>query len=121
MWMNVLLLVTVLGNLGFSAWLLQRCRRLRRELAEAQLKMDEYGADAGVNLPPSAGSRPLISVAILNPMELAMKESQLARMFGHLTPELVQREVYREIHQRLSTQLVEQGVVAEVTLHDARA
>ena len=51
-------------------------------------------------------------------MELAVRESPLAKAFGSLTPELVRREVYKEIYRRLCVQLQDQGVVAEVRLHD---
>jgi hypothetical protein len=117
--MNLILGLLVVTNLGVAALLWQRFQRMSNELAALRIRQDGLGADIGLNLRTPAGAVPMISVAVLNVMELARQESQLARAFGHLTPKLVQREVYREIHRRLSQQLREQGVVAEVTLHHA--
>jgi len=117
--MNLLMQVLLILNLGALTWLLQRQMRLRSDLRSALIQAEQRGASLGMNLPPQPLDSPLISVAILNPMELAAKESELARRFGSLAPDLVRREVYKEIHQRLSRQLIEQGVVAEVTLHHA--
>lgn len=114
--MEILIRVLLLANLAFSMWLLWQYRRMRAELRAALARLED-AVPAGAVLARRERS-PLISVAILNPMELAAKESQLARMFGGLTPELVRREVYKEIRRRLSVQLQEQGVVAEVMLHD---
>jgi len=118
--MNLMIPMLLALNLGVFAWLLLRQRRLQQDLSQALNSAEQLGASLGMNLPPQTIDAPLISVAILNPMELAAKESELARRFGNLAPDLVRREVYKQIHQRLSKQLVEQGVVAEVTLHHAR-
>ena len=121
--MTTLIGCLIAVNFAALAWLLQRQLRLRRELATAQYQLDDWGA-AGLAAQARAaiaalGRPALISVEILNPMELALRESPLARSFGSLAPELVRREVYKEIYQRLCRQLQEQGVVAEVRLHDA--
>ncbi|WP_029922318.1 hypothetical protein [Nevskia soli] len=120
--MNTLLwclVVVDFAALGLFAW---RHYALRRELVTAQRQLEQWGA-AGLGTLASSvfaalGRPSLISVEILNPMELAMKESPLAKAFGSLTPELVRREVYKEIYKRLCVQLQDQGVVAEVRLHD---
>ncbi|MDE0854384.1 MAG: hypothetical protein OSA97_08170 [Nevskia sp.] len=120
--MNLLLWCLIAANVTALAWLIRRQRLLRHELAAAQRQLEQWGAAGLGALAPNVfaalGRPSLISVEILNPMELAMRESPLAKAFGSLTPELVRREVYKEIYQRLCTQLQEQGVVAEVRLHD---
>ena len=120
--MNTLIWGLIAANfatLGLFVW---RHLSLRRELDAARQQLDQWGAAGLGNLASSVfaalGRPSLISVEILNPMELAVKESPLAKAFGSLTPELVRREVYREIYKRLCVQLQDQGVVAEVRLHD---
>jgi hypothetical protein len=104
-------------NILVSAWLLWRQLRLRRELRTAQLAV--AGLGAAPLPPPRPGS--LIAVEVLNPMELALRDSRLARSFGSLAPELVRREVYREVSKRMAVQLQEQGVVADLKIHDRPA
>ena len=120
--MNVLVWCLIVVNftaLGLFVW---RHFRLRRDLDTARKQLDQWGA-AGLGTLASSvfsalGRPSLISVEILNPMELAVRESPLAKTFGSLTPDLVRREVYKEIYKRLCVQLQDQGVVAEVRLHD---
>lgn len=112
----------IAANALALAWLYRRHRLLRRDLDSSRSQLAQWNADGIGTLAATAltalGRPTLISIEILNPMELAGKESSLARVFGSLTPELIRREVYRQFYQRLSLQLQEQGVVAEVRLHD---
>ena len=111
----------IAANLAALAWFLKQQSTLRRELDAAKRQLQEWGASGLGALAPTVfaalGRPALISLEILNPMELAMRESPMAKAFGGLTPELVRREVYKEIHKRLTVQLQEQGVVADVRLH----
>jgi hypothetical protein len=117
--MDLLVGALLLANILVSAWLLRRQLATGRELLRTQAAVEGLGGlPAAAPLPRNGG---LISVEILNPMELAVRDSRLARAFGSLTPELVRREAYREITRRLIVQLKEQGVVAEVRLHDRAA
>ena len=120
--MNLLSIVLVAANAAALAFLWWRHQGLRRDLDAGRRQLQEWNAAGVGKVAPTAlavlGRSPLISVEILNPMELAVKESPLAKAFGSLTPELVRREVYKVVYQRLCTQLQEQGVVAEVRLHD---
>jgi len=120
--MNFLSIVLAAANAAALAWLWWRHRGLRRDLDAGRRQLEEWNAAGVGKVAPAAlavlGHAPLISVEILNPMELAAKESALAKAFGSLTPELVRREVYKQFYQRLCLQLQEQGVVAEVRLHD---
>ncbi|MBV8063621.1 MAG: hypothetical protein JOY51_08495 [Nevskia sp.] len=112
----------IAANALVLAWLYRCQRRLRRDLDVSRGQLAQWNADglgvlAGTAL-TALGRPALISIEILNAMELAGKESSLARVFGSLAPELIRREVYKQFYQRLSRQLQEQGVVAEVRLHD---
>jgi len=120
--MNTLIWCLIAVNLAALALFAWRHFGLRRELDAARRQLDQWGA-AGLGALPasvfSALGRPaLISVEILNPMELAVRDSPLAKTFGSLTPDLVRREVYKEVYRRLNLELQEHGVVAEVRLHD---
>ena len=117
--MSPLVCALLLANILVSAWLLRRQLAVRRELLQAQAAVEGLCGLPAAAPPVRLGG--LISVEILNPMELAVRDSRLARTFGSLTPELVRREAYREITRRLIVQLKEQGVVAEVKLHDRTA
>ena len=120
--MNTLIWCLIAVNFTALGFFIRRHLGLRRELDTANRQLEQWGAAGLGSLASSVftalGRPSLISVEILNPMELAMRESPLAKAFGSFTPELVRREVYKEIYQRLCVQLQDQGVVAEVRLHD---
>ncbi|MFP5304736.1 MAG: hypothetical protein ACLGI7_02790 [Gammaproteobacteria bacterium] len=59
----------------------------------------------------------LISIEILNPIELAGRESSLAAPVGALAPGLIRRIVYQRVASILREQLAGQGVEAEVRFH----
>lgn len=120
--MNWLVYCLIAANAAALAFLGWRQQALRRDLQTSREQLRQWDAAGAGSLAATAlaalGKPALISVEILNPLELAVKESALARAFGSLTPELVRREVYKVVYQRLCLQLQEQGVVAEVRLHD---
>jgi hypothetical protein len=120
--MNLLIAILVAANAAALAFLWWRHQGLRRDLDAGRRQLEQWNAAGAGSLVATAlaalGKPSLISVEILNPMELAVKESALAKAFGSLTPELVRREVYKVVYQRLCMQLQEQGVIAEVRLHD---
>ncbi len=101
-------------------WRFERLRRLGTALATAAAPL----------LPPSTqpqeldallgeGKRMLISIEILNPMQLAAKESWFASVFGNLSPALIRNIVNERTQKMLATQLREYGVEADVKLHRA--
>jgi hypothetical protein len=121
--MNLLSWALIALNAAALAALAWRHAALRKSLDAARAQVEEWNA-SGLGTQAQAalaalGRPTLISIEILNPMELAQKESGLARTFGRLTPELVRRELYKEVVERLGMQLREQGVEAEVRLHNA--
>ncbi len=120
--MNLLIFCLIAANIAVLAFVWWRHQALRRDLQTSRQQLDQWNAAGAGSLAATAltalGRPALISVEILNPLELAVKESALARAFGSLTPDLVRREVYKVVYQRLCVQLQEQGVIAEVRLHD---
>ncbi|MDR3419304.1 MAG: hypothetical protein P4L83_24265 [Nevskia sp.] len=110
----------IAANLAVTAWFIRRHLVLRRALFAAQKQLDEWGASgSGAAGAMAALGRPaLISVEVLNALELATRESRLGKAFAGLAPELVRREVYKEFHRQLCEHLQAHGVVAEVRLHN---
>lgn len=72
--------------------------------------------------PPTAagGTRRLISIEILNPIELAGTRGRILGIAGSLAPGLTRRIVYDRTLKILRTQLVDQHVVADVRIHTLR-
>lgn len=104
--LTALLLTLTLLLAGLLVWQQWRTQRLLREL-EAKVP--------ALEISPAAPTPPaLITVEILNPMELAQRESRLAQAFGSLAPALIRRRVYDIVAQRLTEQIRAQGVEADI-------
>lgn len=67
-----------------------------------------------------AGRRRLISIEILNPIELATSRVKMAAILGAMRPSLLNRVVYTQAVKQVSATLEAEGVVAEVRIHGAR-
>jgi hypothetical protein len=65
----------------------------------------------------ATGTRRLLSIEILNPVELAGTRGRVVGIAGSLVPALTRRIVYDQTLRLLRKQLVDQGVVADVRLH----
>ena len=63
------------------------------------------------------GTRRIISIEILNPIELAGQRNRVFGIAGSFLPELTRRLVHDQTARRLRTQLVEHHVVADVRVH----
>lgn len=115
MWALLIALIGVAGLLGWRFWALSRLmNRLEAELATLASARVLEGPDIEALLAPERPT--LIAIEILNPFELAMRESRLAGPFGSLAPAMLRQEVYRQATERVREQLAAQGVQAEVTL-----
>lgn len=116
---NVLLLTNqlALALLLWRHWTLRReARATARQLAElpvSQLSKPELAELLG------RGSREVIAIEILNPLELAAKESWFADKFGGVTPSLIRKIVYARTLETIGPQLSGFGVKADVRLHRA--
>lgn len=109
-------------NLVLLAWLvigsLRNASRIRRLRADAEA-LKPLHAELGPELRQqleSARSR-VISIEILNPLQVAAKQSWLAGQFGALAPSLIQREVYRQTREILESQLREYGIEPRVRIY----
>jgi hypothetical protein len=112
------LTILLMAGLGFLTWRIMHLRRLvvtlEHDLRELGLAWKTLPPDAPALLPEKAA---FISIEILNPIELAAKESRMAGTMGGLAPGLIRGIVYRRTTSMLRDQLAENGVQAEVQLH----
>jgi hypothetical protein len=72
--------------------------------------------------PPTSTSslRRIITIEVLNPIELAGTRGRLAGIAGSLAPGITRRIVYDQVIRNLRHQLVQERVVADVRLHQVR-
>ncbi|MGI8680496.1 MAG: hypothetical protein ACR2LX_17790 [Jatrophihabitans sp.] len=112
----IVLVVTNLATLGVLAYLY---------LGPADGPRPDTAASDALNRTPRppavpGGTRRLISIEILNPIELAGTKGRIAGIAGSLVPGLTRRIVYDQTLKILKQQLVDQQVVADVRLHTLR-
>lgn len=119
------LLVAFASTVTVTALALWRIRRLRVDLTAANAELSRLAEElnaAPIDLSRTLGEggRKLITIEILNPIELASAETTFARTAGAVAPSLIRGEVTRRAVQRLHTQLAAEGVDAEIRIHDGR-
>lgn len=105
-WIGIALSAALLLAMALLAVLV----RLNRRLTTLREELDREPS-----LPVEDASRARISIEILNPFELAQRESPLAGAVARLAPKTIERIVYARTAQELARQLSEQGVHAQVT------
>lgn len=104
-----------------AALLWRNFKRLRVQEADIQPLLDIAPPPAAEVEEILGSPHPrLLSVEIQNPLQLAAKEMAAGGLFGHLAPETVRREVYRQAAKILREELEKWGIVSEVRVHAAR-
>ena len=101
----LVLLVTLIRQLGL---LHRRLHGLQQQLAGPP--------PLALSLPPT-GARTVIAIEILNPFELAVRETAFAGPAARVAPRTIERIVYRRAADQIAEQLEAQGVRAQVTMH----
>jgi hypothetical protein len=111
----ILLIVTNLVTLGVLAWFLLRPAD---HSAPDGATAAALAALSATPLPPvsSSGTRRLITIEILNPIELAGTRGRLAGIAGSLAPGTTRRLVYDQALKLVKRQLAHEHVVADVRL-----
>ncbi|MCX7069418.1 MAG: hypothetical protein NTW01_00255 [Gammaproteobacteria bacterium] len=104
-----MLIALLTAGLGWALLRLQR----RVDALHGQLVGDPAAALA----PGRIG--PVIEIRILNPFDLAVKETPLAGPAAKVAPRMIERIVYSRAAQQIAEQLKAQGVEAQVTTHGA--
>ncbi|MFA5938723.1 MAG: hypothetical protein WC809_05145 [Sinimarinibacterium sp.] len=118
-WINLFLL------LGLTVGAVVLFRRLDRHRAMLATLQQDHAALAGAwdKLPPDAirllanERAPVISIEILNPIELASQESEFAGPISTVAPQLIRKIVYQRTAEILRAELSEKGVQADVKVH----
>ncbi|MEO9138649.1 MAG: hypothetical protein ABI345_06230 [Jatrophihabitans sp.] len=113
----IVLIVTNVVTLGLLVWLYLQPIDLPHPDPAAASALDRSPRPAGLT---GSGTRRMISVEILNPIELAGTRGRLAGIAGSLVPGLTRRIVYDQTLKILRRQLVEEHVIADVRLHTLR-
>ena len=116
----ILTLQDVVGGYGRMTILNGTTARIRRAAITTVIgpngagKSTMFKAIFGL-LPVRSG--PVIEIRILNPFELAAKETPLAGPAAKVAPRMIERIVYSSAAQQIAEQLKAQGVEAQVTAH----
>lgn len=104
------------------AWRLQRTNKaLRAETIGLMWRLEQ----ADLSAPRTAQAElpledRLLSIRILNPLELASAQSKAAAMLHRVRPALLSKMVYDQAAESLRERLADEGVVAEVRVHAGR-
>lgn len=111
--MSALIVLLIVMLIALSGWLLLSLDRLQKRLAALQAHLH-----AEQPLPIAAApGQARIAIEILNPFELAARESRLAPALARLAPRLIERIVYQKAAVMIAAQMAEHGVKAEVKTH----
>ncbi|TXI82945.1 MAG: hypothetical protein E6Q40_11765 [Cupriavidus sp.] len=113
--MIFLTVLTLILSSGLLAWVLKLRARLAVLEAQTQDLSTRLGSAPAVK-GDSSGKPMLLTIEILNPVELARKESWFAGAFGALTPALLRRIVYAKTLVIMQEQLLQFDVKADVQL-----
>lgn len=115
--MGVLVLILVVTNLvalGIVGWLLLR-PTVGRPDAVVTSALDGSPRPSG-----ALGVRRVITIEILNPVELAGTRGRLAGIAGSLVPGITKRVVYDQALRQIRRDMRAQNVIADVRLHTIR-
>lgn len=115
--MTVLIALLILLLLGLCTWLLLVLRRFQLQLDALHARLQASPALLPPSMAPVGKAR--IVIEILNPFELAAKETRLATAAARLAPRMIERIVYDRAAIMIAQQMAEQGVEAEVKTHVA--
>lgn len=111
--MSVLIVLVAIALIGLCGWLIVQLGQMQRQLAALQLRLGPTPV-----LPPFAvAGQSRIAIEILNPFELAARETRFAGAAARLAPRMIERIVYERAAVMIAQQMAEQGVRAEVKTH----
>ncbi|MES2885276.1 MAG: hypothetical protein V4709_10755 [Pseudomonadota bacterium] len=111
--MSVLIALLITALIGLSAWLIYTLERMQKKLAALHERLHATPA-----LPlATVSGKSRIAIEILNPFELAARETRFAGAAAKLAPRMIERIVYERAAVMIAQQMAEQGVQAEVKAH----
>ncbi|MGN6609154.1 MAG: hypothetical protein ACTHMS_19340 [Jatrophihabitans sp.] len=112
-----LLAVTNLITLGVLGWLLLRPSGHGTPEPDAVVRSALDGAPAPTG---ALGVRRIITIEILNPIQLAGTRGRMAGIAGSLVPSITKRVVYDQALKQVRRDLTAQHAIADVRLHTIR-
>ncbi len=115
----LLLLLLDLAVLCVLLGLIARVRKQTRELSGQVVELTEQDPPVRVD-PVFASGKRLITVEVLNPVQLAATQNRLAGVAGAVAPDLIGKIVYEQAAKIMREQLAGQGVEADVRVHVSR-
>jgi hypothetical protein len=110
----LLLVLTNLVTLGVLAWYLLRPTGEEPDQVVAAA-LDDAPRPTG-----ALGVRRVITIEILNPIELAGSRGRVAGIAGSLVPSITRRVVYDQALKQIRRDMREYNVIADVRLHTIR-
>jgi hypothetical protein len=122
--MTIIGVVAFLLGLALVGYAIAELRRVRRSARRLEDEVREAAVRAGT-LPPDlvealgTGGRRVVAIEILNPFELAGRETWFARPLSAMTPDLLRSLVYQRAATMFRERAEEYGVQADVRLHRA--
>jgi|AntDeeMinimDraft_6_1070357.scaffolds.fasta_scaffold01893_2 hypothetical protein len=105
--MLYLLSVILLVLCGLTFWLWRRAIAQRERLERALARVAD---------PTTPEPEMLMTVRVLNPLEVARRESASARLIGDYMPETVRRMVFRRLTEELDDTLSKRGIESEISV-----
>lgn len=121
---SLVALVLAAGALAGCLVIGREVRTLRRRAADLDARV--AALLPAPPLPPNlaalfgSGSRRIIAVEILNPVEVATSQVKVAGLLGAVRPSLLNKIVYDQATTQVIDQLADHGVLADVQVHVAR-
>lgn len=114
----LLALLLAAGCVAGALLLRRENERLAGRVAALHEHLDLLRAPA--DLPAASAGEQLITIAILNPLELAATQTRAATVLHRVRPQLLSRIVHEQAAREIQERLGEEGVVAEVHVHGGR-
>ena len=121
--MNIDIIVLLSVNLALLGLLIWRQLLLRSELQQLRMRFEHLDAlprQSNELMQEAQAGTVLISLRILNPMQLAINKVWLAGIAGRITPTGIRRIVAHEAVKQIDRELERFGVVAQVKAVDHR-
>jgi len=113
------LFIVLLAVVAYLFLRLAAQRELLSQLKDEQRTLAEAWRAGRVDLSEFTGSKqnPIITIEILNAVELAAKQSKFGGMIGKYAPDMIRKMVIKRTADTMRDQMTGNGVHVEVQVH----
>lgn len=118
LWLGIVLSVIGTALLVVASLLLWRWQRVAEQLQTLSAQTGASDERARAALVHDADAM-VLSVEVLNPLELARANSRIGSSLAGVAPGLVRKRVYQQVARELGDELAERGVEANIEIHRA--